>query len=78
MAEVWTEHPAPNIYFDSTFSEEELAACAEKAIALFAPKLILGISDEMSSRGDIERIRLVGRIVDDYNAPAAGSRRKTT
>jgi len=42
------------------------------------PKLILGISDEMSSRGDIERIRLVGRVVDDYNAHAADSGRKTT
>ncbi len=28
----------------------------------------LAVSDEMSSQGDIERIRLVGRIVDDYNA----------
>lgn len=62
----------PAIYWDSTFSEEELAACAEKVISLFAPKLILGISDEMSSRGDIERIRVVGRIVDDYNAGVAG------
>ena len=29
--------------------------------------LILGISDEISSTGDIERIRLVGRMVDEYN-----------
>jgi hypothetical protein len=28
----------------------------------------LGISDEISSHGDLERIRLVGRIVDEYNA----------
>jgi hypothetical protein len=39
-----------------------------KLIDLFAPNLILGISDEISSTGDIERIRLVGRIVDEYNA----------
>ena len=57
--------------WDSTFSEEELIACAEKAISLFAPRLILGISDEMSTRGDIERIRDVGRVVDDYNAAVA-------
>ena len=31
------------------------------------PYLILGISDEISSTGDIERIRLVGRMVDEYN-----------
>ena len=32
-----------------------------------SPHLILGISDEISSTGDIERIRLVGRMVDEYN-----------
>ena len=58
----------PAIYFDTTFSEETLTECARKVIDLFAPRLILGISDEISSTGDIERIRLVGRIVDDYNA----------
>lgn len=58
----------PAVYFDTTFSEEILQECAERVIKLFAPRLILGISDEMSSQGDIERIRLVGRIVDDFNA----------
>ena len=36
-------------------------------LELFAPNLILGISDEISSTGDMERIRLVGKIVDEYN-----------
>ncbi len=58
----------PAIYFDHTFDEQVLVDCVKKIIDLFAPKLILGISDEISSTGDIERIRLVGRIVDDYNA----------
>jgi len=58
----------PAILFDTTFSEEELIAYAERVIELFAPKLVLGISDEISSTGDIERVRIVGRIVDDYNA----------
>lgn len=58
----------PAIYFDRTFSERTLTDCARKCIDLFAPRLILGISDEISSTGDIERVRLVGRIVDDYNA----------
>lgn len=61
----------PAVYFDTTFSEDELAECAEKVIALFAPKLILGASDEVSSHGEIERVRLVGKIVDDYNAHIA-------
>jgi len=30
--------------------------------------LVLGISDEISSTGDIERIRVVTEIVNDYNA----------
>ena len=58
----------PAIYFTRTFSEQVLIDCARKCIDLFAPRLILGISDEIASDGDIERVRLVGQIVDDYNA----------
>jgi hypothetical protein len=58
----------PAIYFDKTFSVSVLENCARHIIDLFAPKLILGISDEISSTGDIERIRMVGKIVDDYNS----------
>jgi hypothetical protein len=58
----------PAIYFDDTFSEDVLVECVYRLIELFAPRLVLGISDELSSTGDIERIRLVGRIVDNYNA----------
>lgn len=58
----------PAIYFDETFSTDVLCECTKKIIELFAPKLVLGISDEISSSGDIERIRLVGEIVDEYNS----------
>ena len=58
----------PAVLFDKTFSEQMLIDFTKKVIDLFAPNLILGISDEMSSNGDIERIRLVGEIVDEYNA----------
>ncbi|MCA9450252.1 MAG: hypothetical protein KC931_24230, partial [Candidatus Omnitrophica bacterium] len=61
----------PAILFDEIYPEEELIACTEKVIEYFAPKLILGISDEMSSTGDLERVRLVGEIVDNYNADIA-------
>jgi len=65
----------PAVYFDDTFSERVLVACAERLIELFAPKLVLGISDEISSTGDIERVRIVGEIVDRYNAqfPESGA-----
>ncbi len=58
----------PAVYFDDTYSEDVLIDCVHKIIDLFAPNLVLGISDEISSTGDIERIRLVGKIVDEYNA----------
>lgn len=58
----------PAVLFDSIFPEEQLVACVERLIALFAPRLVLGISDEISSTGEIERVRLVGDIVDRYNA----------
>ena len=47
-----------------TFSERELLDCVEKVIGLFAPRLVLGISDELSSIGDI---RLVGKMVEQHN-----------
>ena len=58
----------PAIYFDDTFAVETLLACARRIMDLLAPRLILGISDEISSTGDMERVRLVGQLVDDYNA----------
>lgn len=58
----------PAILFDKRYSEELLIETTKKVIELFAPKLILGISDEMSSTGEINRVKLVGEIVDDYNA----------
>jgi len=58
----------PAVYFDTHFSEQTLIDCAKRVMDLFAPNLILGISDEMSATGDIERIRLVTQVVDDYNA----------
>lgn len=61
----------PAVYFDHTYSERELLDCARRCIDLFAPRLVLGISDEISSHGDIERIRAVGRVVDEYNAGCA-------
>ena len=57
----------PAVYFDNTFPVETLIECTHRLIELFAPKLVLGISDEISSTGDIERIRVVGEIVDEYN-----------
>lgn len=58
----------PAIYFDHTFSVDVLIETTRRIIDLFAPKLILGISDEISSTGDIERVKIVRDIVEEYNA----------
>ena len=58
----------PAVYFDETFSVDVLVDCTHRLIDMFAPRLILGISDEISSTGDLERVRIVGNIVDEYNA----------
>lgn len=58
----------PAVLFEDTYSEQELEDFTKRLIDALAPNLILGISDEIASDGDVERVRLVGRIVDDYNA----------
>ncbi len=58
----------PAIYFDEIFPIDVLVECTENIIDLFAPQLVLGISDEISSTGDIERIRIISDIVNNYNA----------
>lgn len=55
------------ILFDETYPLEMLKEQTEKVIDLFAGHLILGISDEMSSTGNIDRIKYVGEIVDKHN-----------
>lgn len=57
----------PAILFDRIYPVSLLEDFTHRLIEMFAPKLILGISDEMSSTGDIERISVVGKIVSDYN-----------
>ena len=56
------------LLFNDDYPIEELERQAKECIELFAPKLILGISDEISSNGNLERIKFIRDIVDDYNA----------
>jgi len=63
----------PAVYFDAVYPIETLIATAKKLIEMFAPKLVLGISDEISSNGDIERVPLVGEIVERYNGQVLSS-----
>ena len=56
------------ILFDEMYPLEMLEDQARRLIDLFAGKLILGISDEMSSTGNIDRIKYITELVDKYNA----------
>lgn len=52
----------PAVLFTPTFTHEELAACVEKLVALFYPRLILGISDELPEGVDesgIEKVKWI-------------------
>jgi hypothetical protein len=44
---------------------DDLLEFARKAIDMFAPKLILGISDEISEVGQIEKVEAVSNLVDE-------------
>lgn len=58
----------PAILFDEICPLSMPEEYTHRPIEMLAPRLVPGISDEISSTGDIERIRAVGRIVDQYNA----------
>lgn len=60
------------ILFDPMYPIEQLEEQTRRLIELFAPNLILGISDEICHHGDMDRIHFVTKIVDDYNASLIG------
>jgi len=56
----------PATYFLPATSATEVAACARKALELFSPRLVLGVGDMVPPDGDVEKVRLVSKIVDDF------------
>lgn len=52
------------IDFLPNFPVEELLEFAKRVIDMFAPKLILGISDEISQLGQIEKVEAISELVD--------------
>ena len=55
----------PAIHFLSSYTTDEVVEFARRVIDMFAPKLILGISDEISQVGQIEKVEAVSRLVDE-------------
>jgi hypothetical protein len=54
----------PAIHFMDHYSTEEVLEFTKKVIDMFAPKLILGVSDEISQVGQIEKIEAISELVD--------------
>lgn len=55
----------PAIHFLSHYTLEETLEFAKRVIDIFAPRLILGVSDEISEVGQIEKIEAISKFVDD-------------
>jgi hypothetical protein len=56
----------PALYFlPDLYQEEELVECIRRVVELFYPRWILGIADTLPPDGDIERVRLVGELVQE-------------
>jgi hypothetical protein len=55
----------PAIDFLPNRPVKELLDFARRAMDMFAPRLILGISDEISQVGEIEKVEAVSRLVDE-------------
>jgi hypothetical protein len=55
----------PAVFFMDTFSFEDIRTCVRELADSFYPRLVLGISDELPPNADIERVRLVGEMIQD-------------
>lgn len=56
----------PASHFLDFVSRQELEAFTKRILNLFSPRIILGISDQLPPNGDIEKVRMVGEIVEQF------------
>ncbi|HQL65488.1 MAG TPA: hypothetical protein PLS78_06480, partial [bacterium] len=54
----------PAIFFLPSYPLKNLLEFTEKVIEMFIPRLILGVSDEISSAGEISRIEAISEFID--------------
>jgi len=59
----------PANHFLPWVSDQEHRDFTLKLLDMFTPRLIAGISDQLSPNGDIEKVRLVGEIINEYTPP---------
>ncbi len=55
----------PAIHFLPHYSLQTAVDFARRVLDMFAPRLILGISDEISQVGEIEKVEAIGELVDE-------------
>lgn len=56
----------PAILFLPQYSYENLEEFTIKALEMFSPNLILGVSDEVPPTADIEKVKFVSKIVENF------------
>jgi hypothetical protein len=54
----------PAIFFLPNYPMNDMLEFTRKVIDMFAPRLVLGVSDEISQIGEIERIEAISELVD--------------
>ncbi|MFO7795854.1 MAG: uroporphyrinogen decarboxylase family protein [Promethearchaeati archaeon] len=57
----------PSILFLNEYSEKYLLDYTKKVIDLFSPRLILGVSDEFPPNGNINKLELISKLVNNIS-----------
>ena len=68
MGDMFLRDGIPAVYMCPWTPVETLKTYVRELMEAFYPRLILGISDLLPANGEIERIRIVKEMVDEFNA----------
>jgi hypothetical protein len=68
MGDMFLRDGIPAVHMCPWTPVEALESHVRELMEAFYPRLILGISDLLPANGDVERIRLVKEMVDEFNA----------
>jgi hypothetical protein len=68
MGDMFLRDGIPAVYMCTWTPIKTLRSHVQELIEMFYPRLILGISDLLPANGDVERIRLVKSMVDEFNS----------
>jgi hypothetical protein len=68
MGDMFLRDGIPAVYMCPWTPVKTLESHVRELVEAFYPRLILGISDLLPANGDVERIRLVKEMVEEFNA----------